>query len=165
MTKRAFDIDVALAAIEEAVKPWPKAAMFELAEAGFDSPFEQLAACMISIRTYDEVTVPTARKLFERARTPAEVCKRDEPLGLRTGDHARTDDGCAGGRASSTSPDRHQPATGPVRQAHLHRAIAEMLHVPRAGDVPAGGSQKTPVNLRLTIYDLRLEVIAQAMRT
>jgi endonuclease-3 len=47
--------------------------MFELAESGFDSPFEQLVACMISIRTYDEVTVPTARKLFERARIPAEM--------------------------------------------------------------------------------------------
>jgi endonuclease III len=73
--KKAFDIGRALSLIEEAVKPWPKAAMFELAEDGFNSPFEQLAACMISIRTYDEVTVPTARKLFERARTPAQVSK------------------------------------------------------------------------------------------
>lgn len=73
--KKPFDIDRALAEIEQAVRPWPKAAMFELAEAGFHSPFEQLAACMISIRTYDEVTVPTARKLFERARTPAQVSK------------------------------------------------------------------------------------------
>ncbi len=73
MTKQPFDIDRALKAIEQAVRPWPKAAMFELAEAGFDSPFEQLAACIISIRTYDEVTIPTARKLFEKARTPAQV--------------------------------------------------------------------------------------------
>ncbi len=75
MSKKPFDIDKALAAIEKAVKPWPKAAMFELAEAGFDSPFEQLVACIISIRTFDEVTVPTARKLFERARTPAQMSK------------------------------------------------------------------------------------------
>ncbi len=75
MRKKPFDIDRALKLIEQAVKPWPKAAMFELAEAGFNSPFEQLAACMISIRTYDEVTVPTARKLFERARTPAQMSK------------------------------------------------------------------------------------------
>ena len=73
--KKSFDIDLALERIEAAVRPWPKAAMFELAEAGFDSPFEQLAACMISIRTYDEVTVPAARKLFGRARTPAEVSR------------------------------------------------------------------------------------------
>jgi endonuclease-3 len=73
MKKKPFDIDLALDRISAAVQPWPKAAMFELAESGFDSPFEQLVACMISIRTYDEVTVPTARKLFERARIPAEM--------------------------------------------------------------------------------------------
>jgi endonuclease-3 len=68
--KKPFDIDLALERISAATQPWPKAAMFELAESGFDSPFEQLVACMISIRTYDEVTVPIARRLFERARTP-----------------------------------------------------------------------------------------------
>jgi len=59
--------------IRTAVRPWPKAALFELAEDGFKSTFEQLVACIISIRTYDEVTLPVSRKLFERARTPAEV--------------------------------------------------------------------------------------------
>lgn len=73
--KKSFDIHKALKLIDKAVRPWPKAAMFELAESGFDSPFEQLAACIISIRTYDEVSLPTARKLFERARTPAEMVK------------------------------------------------------------------------------------------
>jgi endonuclease-3 len=47
--------------------------MFELADQGFDTPFEQLVACMISIRTYDEVSLPTARRLFARARTPGQV--------------------------------------------------------------------------------------------
>ena len=73
MIKKPFDIDLALNLINAAMKPWPKAAMFELAEEGFNSPFEQLVACMISIRTYDEVTLPTARRLFERARTPLQV--------------------------------------------------------------------------------------------
>ena len=73
--KESFDINKALKLIDKAVRPWPKAAMFELAEAGFASPFEQLAACIISIRTYDEVSLPTARKLFERARTPAEMVR------------------------------------------------------------------------------------------
>lgn len=73
--KKPFDIDLALDRIEEAVKPWPKAALFELADSGFDSPFEQLLACMISVRTYDEVTVVLARELFERARSPAEMVK------------------------------------------------------------------------------------------
>jgi endonuclease-3 len=73
--KKPFDIDRALKVISKAVTSWPKAAMFELAEDGFNSPFEQLVACMISIRTYDEVSLPTARKLFARARTPAEMVK------------------------------------------------------------------------------------------
>jgi endonuclease-3 len=34
-----------------------------------------LVACIISIRTRDEVTLPTARRLFERARTPAKVAR------------------------------------------------------------------------------------------
>ena len=71
--KKPFDIDLALKLISDAVRPFPKAAMFELAEQGFNSPFEQLVACMISIRTYDEVTLPTARKFFARARTPEQV--------------------------------------------------------------------------------------------
>lgn len=73
MDKRPFDIDVALERIEEAVRPWPKAALFQLAEEGFTSTFEQLLACIISIRTYDEVTLPVSRKLFARARTPSAV--------------------------------------------------------------------------------------------
>lgn len=71
--KKPFDIDQAIGRIREAVAPLPKAAMFELAEEGFDSPFEQLVACIISIRTYDEVMLPTARRFFERARTPLEI--------------------------------------------------------------------------------------------
>lgn len=66
-----FDIDVAIQRVREAVQPFRPAAMFELAEAGFDSLFEQLVSCIISIRTYDEVSVPVSKQLFERARTPA----------------------------------------------------------------------------------------------
>ena len=73
--KRPFDPDLALDRIREAIRPFPKAAMFELAEEGFASPFEQLVACIISIRTLDEVSLPTARRLFERARTAAEMSR------------------------------------------------------------------------------------------
>ncbi len=73
MPKIPFDVDLVIARIQVAVDPLPKAAMFELAEEGFDSPFEQLVACIISIRTYDEVMLPTARRFFARARTPLEV--------------------------------------------------------------------------------------------
>lgn len=69
MTKQPFDIDVALSRIARAVEPFAKAGMFELADAGFCSVFEQLVACIISIRTYDEISVPAARRLFARARS------------------------------------------------------------------------------------------------
>jgi endonuclease-3 len=75
MTKRPFDIDEVMRLVAGAVKPFAKAAMFELADEGFRSPFEQLVACMISIRTLDEVTLPTARRLFAVARTPAEISR------------------------------------------------------------------------------------------
>ncbi len=68
--QRPFDIDQAIERIREAVKPFPKAAMFELFEDGYSSVFEQLIACILSIRTYDEVSLPCARKLFALARTP-----------------------------------------------------------------------------------------------
>jgi endonuclease-3 len=73
MPKIPFDVDRAMERIQSTVATLPKAAMFELAEGGFDSPFEQLIACIISIRTFDEVMLPTARKFFARARTPLEV--------------------------------------------------------------------------------------------
>jgi endonuclease-3 len=73
--KKPHDIDEMLKRIGKAVSPYPKAAMFELAEDGFKTVFEQLVACIISIRTRDEATIPIARRLFEVARTPAEMMK------------------------------------------------------------------------------------------
>ena len=72
-SKAAFDIDAAMDCIRECVRAFRKAALFELADDGFASAFEQLLACIISIRTRDEETVPISRRLFARARTPAEV--------------------------------------------------------------------------------------------
>ncbi len=71
--KRPFDVHLALERIEAAVEPFAKAAMFEIAEAGFGSAFQQLVACVISIRTRDETTLPTAKQFFARARTPVQV--------------------------------------------------------------------------------------------
>jgi endonuclease-3 len=73
--KKAFDLDDMFARIEQAIGPYKKAAMFELAEAGYKTPFEQLVACIISIRTFDEVSAPTARQLLDVAKTPAEIVK------------------------------------------------------------------------------------------
>ncbi|SNS51175.1 endonuclease-3 [Noviherbaspirillum humi] len=75
MDKQPFDIDDAMRRIRTAVEPWPKAALFQLAEEGYASAFEQLVACIISIRTFDEVTLPVSRKVFERARSPAEMSR------------------------------------------------------------------------------------------
>jgi len=68
--KLPFDIDLVIDRIRDAVRPFPKAAMFELAEDGFSSLFEQLIACLLSVRTYDEVSLVAARELFAVARTP-----------------------------------------------------------------------------------------------
>jgi len=73
--KKPFDVNDMFARIAEAIRPFKKAAMFELAEQGYDSPFQQLIACVISIRTFDEVSAPTARRLFDVARTPPQVAK------------------------------------------------------------------------------------------
>ena len=44
-------------------------------ERGWTTPFQQLVACIISIRTTDEVMLPTAIELFAHASTPAEVAR------------------------------------------------------------------------------------------
>lgn len=70
MEKRPFGIDEAMTRIREAVEPFPKAAMFELRDDGFGTPFEQLIACLLSVRTRDEVSVVAARRLFAATRSP-----------------------------------------------------------------------------------------------
>lgn len=73
MHKRPLEIAVLMDRIREAIKPWPKAAMFELYEEGFNTAFEMMVACIISIRTRDETMLPLARGLFARAHTPAQI--------------------------------------------------------------------------------------------
>ena len=77
MEKIPFDIDIVMERVAEAVRPFPKAAMFELAEKGHDTPFEQLVGCILSIRTYDEVSLPVSLNLFARARTPQQMVALD----------------------------------------------------------------------------------------
>lgn len=73
--KVPFDIDAVMTAIREHVRPFPPAALFQLADEGYTSAFEQLMACIISIRTKDEVTLPCSRQLFTLARTPAALLR------------------------------------------------------------------------------------------
>jgi endonuclease-3 len=101
--KAPFDVALALERIEDAVRMYPKAALFELAEDGHTSLFEQLVACIVSIRTRDEQTIRIARRLFARARTP--------------------------GAIAALSPDEIermiQPTSFPYPKARQIRAIAE----------------------------------------
>jgi endonuclease-3 len=75
--KKPFDLAVAMRRVRHSVKDYPKAALFALAEEGFGSVFQILVACIISIRTRDETSLPIARRLFERAPTPAAVASLD----------------------------------------------------------------------------------------
>lgn len=80
---RPFDVDVALDRVAAAVAGVPAAAMFALRDGGDGHPgygtiFQQLVACILSIRTYDEVSLPVARRLFARATTPEAVAALGE---------------------------------------------------------------------------------------
>ncbi len=76
--KRPFDIEEAMPLLRQATAGYPRAALFELYAEGYTSVFEVLVACIISIRTRDETTLPVARGLFARARTPEEVLALSE---------------------------------------------------------------------------------------
>src|SRR5436190_12307896 len=73
--KRPFDIDEAMDRIRRTIADTgvADAAMFALASEGYTALFEQLIACIISIRTLDETMLTCARRLFARARTPAAI--------------------------------------------------------------------------------------------
>lgn len=75
--KEPFNIDAAMDRVRTAVEPFPKAAMFELAGDGYGSLFEQLIACLLSVRTYDEVSLVAARRLFETACDPEILAAMD----------------------------------------------------------------------------------------
>jgi endonuclease-3 len=75
MVKRRFDIDEVIRRIRQEVKQFADAAMFDLADQGYATPFHQLAACVISVRTFDEVSLPAAIRLFKAAPTPQKVSR------------------------------------------------------------------------------------------
>ncbi len=78
MHKEPLDIDEVFRRLRIAVADLPKAAMFDLRDRGFGSPFEQLVGSLISARTRDETTVEVCLRLFEVARTPADFDALDE---------------------------------------------------------------------------------------
>jgi endonuclease-3 len=75
--KRPFEIELVMQRVREAVRPFPRAMLFQLADEGFRGVFQQLVACLISVRTRDEMSLLAARRLFAQASTPAAVAELD----------------------------------------------------------------------------------------
>lgn len=113
--KPDFDLSVVLARIEQAITKYPKAAMFELAERGYNTVFEQLISCIVSIRTLDETTIPVSLRLFEAARTPEQLLAIDIP----------------------TLTQLLYGTTYPDQKAYTMRGIAERVVHEFGGELPA----------------------------
>jgi endonuclease-3 len=79
ISKLPFDIDEVMKRLRRAVAKFEKATMHVLTDDGYSSVFEQLIACMISIRTREETTDVVARRFFAKARTPKEVASLSLP--------------------------------------------------------------------------------------
>ncbi|MBP2308996.1 endonuclease III [Azospirillum melinis] len=77
-TSQDFDIDEVFRRLRVAVAPYPKAAMFELRDRGYATPFQQLVASLISARTRDETSLEVAERLFAVADTPAAMAALPE---------------------------------------------------------------------------------------
>jgi endonuclease-3 len=75
--KQLFDIDLVIGRVREAIKPYPRAMLFELYAAGHTTPFEILIACLISVRTKDETSLRMAQQLLTAARTPKQMAELD----------------------------------------------------------------------------------------
>ena len=72
--KKPFNAATAVRLLRRAVGEFADAAMFALRdEHGHRTLFEQLVACILSIRTRDETSLPAALSLFARARTPRAI--------------------------------------------------------------------------------------------
>jgi endonuclease-3 len=81
--KEPFDIDEAFRRLRRAVKGLTKAAMFDLRDHGYGSPFEQLVGSLISARTRDETTLAVCLRLFKVARTPEAMAALDQSTLIR----------------------------------------------------------------------------------
>lgn len=77
-SKEPFDIDEVFVRLRRAVAGFPKAAMFDLRDRGYASPFEQLVGSLISARTRDETTMAVCLRLFAVAKTPEAMASLSE---------------------------------------------------------------------------------------
>jgi endonuclease-3 len=78
LKKRPFNIDVVARRIRREVEQFADAAMFDLRSHGYSTIFQQLVACIISIRTFDEVSLPVSIALLKRAPNPEAMAKLTE---------------------------------------------------------------------------------------
>jgi len=78
MPKKAFDIDTVLRRIRKEIAGFADAAMFDLRSRGFATVFQQLIACIISIRTRDEVSLPASVRLLEKAPDAKAIARMSE---------------------------------------------------------------------------------------
>ena len=83
--KLPFDIDEVMRRIRAAVADVPDAAMFALRDLGYGTLFQQLVACIISIRTTDEVSLPDGARA---ARAGADAERTSPKLDVREIDAA-----------------------------------------------------------------------------
>ncbi len=75
--KKPFNVGAVLGRVRKSVAQFADAAMFALRDEGYSSVFQQLVACMISIRTLDEVSLPASIRLFERAPDAETISRMD----------------------------------------------------------------------------------------
>jgi endonuclease III len=78
LRKRPFDIGTVVRRIRKEAAKYADAAMFDLRSHGYSTIFQQLVACIISIRTLDEVSLPVSIALLERAPTAEKMAKLTE---------------------------------------------------------------------------------------
>lgn len=71
--KRRFEAGAVVRRLRTEVRAYADAAMFALRDRGYGSVFQQLVACIISIRTRDEVSLPVSLALLERAPGAADI--------------------------------------------------------------------------------------------
>lgn len=64
---KPFPVEAVLDRVAKSVEPYAKAMLFELRDRGYGNPYAQLVACVVSIRTLDEVSLAVSLKLLEAA--------------------------------------------------------------------------------------------------
>ncbi|HMA20204.1 MAG TPA: hypothetical protein VKO87_05345, partial [Gemmatimonadaceae bacterium] len=78
MATKPFDIDTVVQRIRKEIAGFKDAAMFALRTRGFTTVFQQLVGCIISIRTLDEVSLPAAVRLLEKAPDASSIARLSE---------------------------------------------------------------------------------------